>query len=269
MTIDDKNYNESVEYLTFFENENIEMPVHLKLDEKELLVLLSLFGRSEIMGTTFDTELITRIEKLIPTVGTNMVEKGWLGKIEEKLVMCPQVALSIMCMSSAEKTVVFTSDGLQAAQEQLSVYIFRNEIFLTLFKSSKTFEIRIDSELHKMCHYLFNNYLREEETAYHSKEFIHGLLNAFDCLEDESSAIWNEEFIQRAFVFKVFDKKCADVSAATYNFIQFEETGAGIYEMSLEKLERCDRMYAGSKFYFEKKDYVDIFADAFEVICNG
>lgn len=269
MTIDDKNYNELVEYMALFENEKIRIPVCLNFDEKELLVLLSLFGRSEIMGLSFDTELISKIEKTVPTVGTNMVEKGWLSIIEEKLVMCPQIALSIMCMSCAEKTVVFTNDSLQAAQELLSVYIYRNKFYLSLFKSGNTIEVRIDSNLQKMCHYLFTNYLCEEESPYHSKEFIRGLSRAFEFLEDESLAIWNKEFVKRFFAFKVFDKKQAIVSSTTYNYIQFEETGAGIYEMSHEKLERCDRMYNNTKFYFEKHDYAGMFVKAFEVICNG
>ena len=149
------------------------------------------------------------------------------------------------------------------------LYIYRNELFLTIFKTSSNFEVRLDSNHRKMCHYLFNNYLQEEENSFHTNEFINGLTEAFDCLEDEKSAIWNGEFIKRAFVFKVFDKKRAHISSIVYNFIQFEEIGAGIYEMNLAKLERCNRMYTGRSFYFEKEDCVNLFVNAFEVICNG
>lgn len=269
METDNKKYDYLDGYLALFENDDMQMPVCVNFKEEELFVLLSLFSKSEIMGLSLSDKLKERLEDLVPNECIKMIGKRWLYKESENLVMLPEIALLILCMSSAEKTIVFTSDSLQAGQEQLSVYIYRNELFLTIFKTGSHFEVRLDSNFQKMCHYLFNNYLQEEENSFHAEEFIKGLTEAFDCLEDERAAILNGEFIKRAFIFKVFDKKRAKMSSAIYNFIQFEEIGAGIYEMNLAKLERCSKMYAGNSFYFEKKDCISLFANAFEVICNG
>ena len=269
MEINSREYIKLNSYLNLFENADIRMPVSVNFKEEELFVLLSLFCKSEVVGLSLSDELKERIEDLVPNECTKMIEKGWLFKKAEKLTMFPQIALLILCMSSAEKTIVFTSDSLQAGQEQLSVYVYRNELFLSIFKTGSRFEVRLDSNLQKMCHYLFNSYLQEEESSFHSEEFIGGLSEAFEYLEDEKEAVWNEEYIKREFTFKVFDKKNTQSSSKIYSFIQFEDIGAGIYEMNLAKFERCNRMYAGKSFYFEKKDCVGLFANALEVICNG
>ena len=218
METDDKKYDELDSYLALFENEDIQMPVCVNFQEEELFVLLSLFGKSEVMGLFLSDKLKEMIEDIVPNECAKMIWKKWLYKEAGKLVMLPRIALLILCMSSAEKTIVFTSDSLQAGQEQLSVYIYRNELFLTVFKTGSNFEVRLDSNLRKMCHYLFNNYLQEEENSFHADEFISGLTEAFDYLEEEKSAIWNGEYIKRAFVFKVFDKKRAQMSSVVYNF---------------------------------------------------
>ena len=123
MEVDNKKYDELNSYLALFEDDDIQIPVCVNFKEEELFVLLSLFGKSEIMGLSLSDKLKERIEDLVPNECAKMIEKRWLHKNNENLVMLPQIALLILCMSSAEKTIVFTSDSLQAGQEQLSVYI--------------------------------------------------------------------------------------------------------------------------------------------------
>lgn len=266
MKIGDQNINSTFDYVSLFSDKEISFPASIKLTEKELFVLLSLFCRSEIVGLSIDENLRKEAAIVVPAVRDSLIDKKMLMWVNHHLVLAPDVAVFISCISNANKTIVFNNDSLEAGECTLTVYISHDNLYLTVFKAGKTFELRIDSNVKKMARFLFTAHFQID--SYHDEMFIDGLRKALHNLPEEANALQNECDVELFFEFKCFEKGAPQSSSNIYNLIQIEGLGSGLYKLVGSSLERGCTLYH-NQFEFYKNDTADLFAQVVEVICDG
>lgn len=265
MKINDAIIDNVHDYINFFSTMEIQFPVQQNISEEELFVLLSLFSRSEVIGISIDDRLTREAQKIFPTIRDDLLRKGLIYNSDEHLVLPPELALIISCLSNADKTIVFNNDSLDASKCNLSVYI-QKKMMLTVYKIGESFDIRLDSDINKFSNYLFSNYFQID--PYHNERFLTGIAKAFSNLPEETYALNSDCSIERFFCFKIFDRSNPQSSATIYNLVQIEEFGAGFYELEDIFLKRTNKLYYDC-FRTERKDVVGLFANFIEVICNG
>lgn len=265
MEIESQDINSTLDYVSLFSDKEISFPASVELTEKELFVLLSLFCRSEIIGLAIDENLRKEASIVVPAVRDNLIEKGMLMWVDHHLVLAPDLAVIISCISNANKTIVFNNDSLEAGGCSLAVYISNDNLYLTVFKAGKTFELRMDSNVKKMAHSLFTVHFQID--SYHDETFLEGITNALQNLPEEKNALQNGCDVELFFEFKCFKKGVPQSSATIYNLVQIEGLGSGLYKLVGSFLERDSALYH-NQFEFYKNDTADLFAQAVEVICD-